>query len=128
MIMTPKDLMNEKKLSVLEEAARKYENKERFVLDREYTRESVINAFIAGAEWQKNNMWISVEEFGYPPYDKKCEIDKRERYLLRVVSGSISPTVSYEIGYLAREDRFVGEMDWVKVTHWMPVPEFNIKT
>ena len=128
MIMTPKDLMNEKKLSVLEEAARKYENKERFVLDREYTRESVINAFIAGAEWQKNNMWISVEEFGYQPYDKKCEIDKRERYLLRVVSGSISPIVSYKIGYLAREDRFVGEMDWVKVTHWMPVPEFNIKT
>lgn len=126
--MTPKDLMNEKKLSVLEEAARKYENKERFVLDREYTRESVINAFIAGAEWQRNNMWISVEEFGYPPYDKKCEIDKRERYLLRVVSGSISPTVSYKIGYLAREDRFVGEMDWRYVTHWMPIPEFNIKT
>ena len=81
--------------------------------------------FFCGAEWQRNNLWISVEEFGYPPYDKKCEIDKRERYLLRVVSGSISQTVNYKIGYLARGERFVGEMDWVSVTHWMPIPKFN---
>ena len=83
------------------------------------------DGFLAGAEWQKNNMWISVEEFGYPPYDKKCEIDKRKRYLLRFVSGSISQTVSYKVGYLDREDRFVGEMDWVSVTHWMPIPEIK---
>ena len=81
--------------------------------------------FFCGAEWQRNNLWISVEEVGYPPYDKKCEIDKRKRYLLRFVSGSISQTVSYKVGYLAREDRFVGEMDWVSVTHWMPIPEMK---
>ena len=55
--MTPEDLINEKKLSVLEEAAKEYENKEIFVLDGEYTKESVINAFIAGAEWQLSNAW-----------------------------------------------------------------------
>ena len=81
--------------------------------------------FKEGAKWLSENMWISVEEFGYPHYDKKCEIDKRERYLLRFVSGSISQTVSYKVGYLAREDRFVGEMDWVSVTHWMPIPEIE---
>ena len=113
----------------LEEVAREYAKG--YYSDNIYPSEikDIVNnlelSFTAGVEWQKNNMWISVEEFGYPPFDKKCEIDKRERYLLRVVSGSISQTVSYEIGHLAREHRFVGEMDWVSVTHWMPIPEIK---
>lgn len=106
----------------LEEAANAFASSETL---SEYENSLCVSAFIAGTEWQKNNMWISVEEFGYPPYDKQCEIDKRERYLLRFVSGSISQTVSYKVGYLARGDRFVGEMDWVSVTHWMPIPEIK---
>lgn len=103
----------------LEEAANTFASSETL---SEYENSLCVSSFIAGAEWQKNNMWTNVEEFGYPPYDKKCDIDKRERYLLRFVSGSIRQTVSYKVGYLAREDRFVGEMDWVSVTHWMPIP------
>ena len=82
------------------------------------------NAFKAGVEYQKENMWVDIEENGYPPYDENRKFEQ-ENYLLRFVSGSISPKISYKIGYLAREDRFVGEMDWVSVTHWIEIPEIK---
>ena len=130
-----KILKREEIMSKLEEAAKSHAGLTPDVLDIKNLRDlrtisarkslQRYNSFIEGAKWQKDNMWISVEEFGYPPYDKQCEIDKRKRYLLRFVSGSISQTVSYKVGYLARGNRFVGEMDWVSVTHWMPIPEIK---
>jgi len=82
------------------------------------------DGFLAGAEWQKDNMWMDVEEDGYPPYDENCGAFEQEKYLLRYVSGSISPKISYRIGFLSNIYRFIGEIDWVKVTHWMPIPKF----
>lgn len=80
------------------------------------------NAFKAGVEYQKENMWIDIEENGYPPYNENSE---QENYLLRFVSGSISPKISYKIGYLTGKYKFIGEMDWVRVTHWMPIPKMK---
>ena len=81
------------------------------------------NAFKAGAEYQKENMWMDVEKDGYPTYDENCGAFEQEKYLLRYVSGSIDPKVSYRIGFLSNRYRFIGEMDWVRVTHWMPIPK-----
>ena len=80
------------------------------------------NAFKAGVEYQKENMWVDIEENGYPPYDENRKFEQ-ENYLLRFVSGSISPKISYKIGYLTGKYKFIGEMDWVRVTHWMPIPK-----
>lgn len=109
-------------MNKLEEVANAFASSETL---SEYENSLCVSSFVAGAEWQNNNMWISVEEFGYPHFDKECEIAKRERYLLRFVYGSISQSVSYKVGCLVREDRFIEEMDWVSVTHWMPIPEIK---
>ena len=130
--MTPKDLMNEKKLSVLEEAAKI--NTHIHYIDEIYPSEikdilsDMEQSFIDGANWQREKSWIDVEKSGYPPFDKNCEISKRERYLVRFSSGSIDPKVNYAVCFLTRKDRFSAEGDWRNVTHWMPIPEFNIKT
>ena len=130
--MTPKELMNEKKLSVLEEAAKM--NTHIHYIDEIYPSEikdivsDMEQSFIDGANWQRERTWIDVEKSGYPPFDKNCEISKRERYLVRFSSGSIDPKVNYAVCFLTRKDRFSAEVDWVNATHWMPIPEFNIKT
>jgi hypothetical protein len=111
----------------LEKAANDYSDS--YYSDAEYPSEirDIINdcrsAFKAGAKYQKENMWMDVEEDGYPPYDENCGEFEQEKYLLRYVSGSISPKISYRIGFLSNIYRFIGEMDWVKVTHWMPIPK-----
>ena len=130
--MTPKDLMNEKKLSVLEEAAKM--NTHVHYIDEIYPSEikdivsDMEQSFIDGVNWQREKSWIDVEKSGYPPFDKNYEISKRERYLVRFSSGSIDPKVNYAVCFLTRKDRFSAEGDWRHVTHWMPIPEFNIKT
>lgn len=85
-----------------------------------YDSNAMINMFIKGANWKFEHMWIDIEENGYPPYNENSE---QENYLLRFVSGSIAPKISYKIGYLTRKYKFIGEMDWVRVTHWMPIPK-----
>ena len=130
--MTPKDLMNEKKLSVLEEAAKM--NTHIHYIDEIYPSEikdivsDMEESFIDGANWQRERTWIDIEKSGYPPFDKDCEISKRERYLVRFLSGSIDNKVSYLVSSLTSECRFSAECSWRHVTHWMPIPEFNIKT
>ena len=132
--MTPKDLMNEKKLSefVLEEAAKMFTHIH--YIDEIYPSEikdivsDMEQSFIDGANWQRERAWVDVEKSGYPPFDKNCEISKRERYLVRFLAGSIDPKVSYVVSSLTGERRFSAECSWRHVTHWMPIPEFNIKT
>ena len=122
--MTPKELMNEKKLSILEEAAKEYENKEIFVLDGEYTKESVINAFLAGAEWQKNNLWISVEE-ELPYADKPCFVITKNNKCS--VSSMYIPKDCH--GNVLGEKEWKGSLSFKEsIVSWMPIPEFNIKT
>ena len=129
--MTPQDLMNEKKPSVLEEAAKEYENKEIFVLDGEYTKESVINAFIAGAEWQNKNVWLDIKKDGYPKYEKSNNLALK-KYIVRVKCENMCIRESITISFLVNPCAFNVEMNSkiarVQVTHWMPIPEFNIKT
>lgn len=67
--------------------------------------------------------WISVEE-RYPDFDKAQPLNKRERYLVRVVSGSAIQKVTYAVAWLTGRYKFCNEMDWVRVTHWMPIPHF----
>jgi len=72
-------------MSKLEEAAKSFVDKHGFrvpynvsgieISNDDYYDKVVVKAskdsFIAGAEWQKNNMWISVEE-DLPDIDKQC--------------------------------------------------------
>ena len=129
--MTPKELMNEKKLSVLEKAAKEYENKEIFVLDGEYTKESVVNAFITGAEWQKSYMWFDIKKDGYPEYEKSNNLALK-KYIVRAECENMCIKESVTISFLINPCQFNIEMNSkiakVRVTHWMPIPEFNIKT
>lgn len=81
--------------------------------------------FIAGAEWEAwKSPWISVE-CKYPYYDKSSSLNKRERYIVRVISGSAKQDITYTLAWLTGRNRFNVEMDWVKVTHWMPIPSFD---
>lgn len=81
--------------------------------------------FIKGAEWQKEQSpWISVE-CKYPSYDKSSSLNKRERYIVRVISGSAKQDITYTLAWLTGRNRLNVEMDWVKVTHWMPIPSFD---
>lgn len=75
--------------------------------------------FIKGAEWQKEQSpWISVE-CKYPSYDKSSSLNKRERYIVRVIRGSAKQDITYTLAWLTGRNRFNVEMDWVKVTHWI---------
>ena len=96
-------------MNKLEESAREYENKEIFVLDGEYTKESVINAFIAGSEWQKNNMWININ-------DRNNAIPNDKDILIRMSNGEVR---RYNEDW---ESEFA--IDGI-VTHWMPIPEIK---
>lgn len=76
--------------------------------------------FIAGTEWQqKQSQWINVEE-RYPSFDK----DNNKYYLVRVSTGSIKQSIYYAVSPLVSRNRFGIEMDWTRVTHWMPIPSF----
>lgn len=79
------------------------------------------SAFIKGAEWQqKQSKWINVEE-RYPSFSK----DNNKPYLVRVCTGSIKQSIYYATSPLVSRNRFGIEMDWTKVTHWMPIPSFD---
>ena len=118
-------------MNKLEEAAREYENKEIFVLDGEYTKESVVNAFITGAEWQKSNLWFDIKKDGYPEYEKSNNLALK-KYIVRAECENMCIKESVTISFLINPCQFNIEMNSqiarVKVTHWMPIPEFNIKT
>lgn len=64
--------------------------------------------------------WISVEE-RYPSFDK----DNHKPYLVRVRTGSLEQRIYYAISPLVARNRFGIEMDWTRVTHWMPIPSFD---
>lgn len=68
--------------------------------------------------------WISIED-KYPEYEPSIPDEKKTRYLVRVIIGSIMPTVGYCVAYVAGKSRFNVDMDWNKVTHWMPIPIIN---
>lgn len=87
-------------------------------LAEEEIREKVIEAHSEGCQW------ISVEE-RYPEYDSNLPLTGRERFIVRVVYGSAETKINYTLAWMNGRTRFNVEMDWVKVTHWMPMPKFE---
>ena len=79
-------------------------------------------SFMVGAEWQKDNMWTSVEE-GLPP----CSSD--DLFLLGI--DDVGNENIIDVGYMnaarnnkPRVDLFIcGTL--VRVTHWMYKPRLN---
>ena len=135
--MTPKDLMNEKRIRELKEAA-KYSTHIHYT-DEIYPLLSEIKdvvsdmeqSFIDGAEWQKSNMWFDIKKDGYPEYEKSNNLALK-KYIVRVECENMCIKESVTISFLVNPCKFNVEMNSkiarVKVTHWMPIPEFNIKT
>ena len=81
--------------------------------------------FYAGAEWQaKQSPWISVKD-EYPSYDKDIPLDEREQYIVRAIAGSVVTEEFYTLSHLIYPQKFAVETDWVRVTHWMPIPKYE---
>jgi hypothetical protein len=126
--MTPKDLMNEKKLSILEEAAKMFTHIH--YIDEIYPSEikdivsDMEQSFIDGSNWQKSNMWIPIEE-ELPDVDKQCFVITK--------NGKCSASNMYIPkdchGNVLGEKEWKGSLSFKEsIVAWMPIPEFNIKT
>ena len=89
------------------------------------------DGFLAGAEWQKNNMWFDIKKDGYPEYEKSNNLALK-KYIVRAECENMCIKESVTISFLINPCKFNIEMNSkiarVKVTNWMPIPEFNIKT
>lgn len=88
----------------------------------EYENSLCVSAFIAGAEWQKNNMWISVKET-LPPNESTKVI------CMMKSSGELASGYIYlnnGVPTIELKPDFVFE-DYAnyEVTHWMPIPEIK---
>ena len=126
--MTPKDLMNEKKLSILEEAAKMFTHIH--YIDEIYPSEikdivsDMEQSFIDGAEWQKNNMWIFVKN-ELPDVDRQCFVITKNGKCS--VSNMYIPKDCH--GNVLGEKEWKGSLSFKEsIVSWMPIPEFNIKT
>ena len=95
----------------LEKAANDYSDS--YYSDDEYPSEirDIINdcksAFKAGAKWQMNNMWISIN-------DKNKEMPNNEDMFIKMENGEVR---RYNEDW---EEEFM--LDGI-VTHWMPIPK-----
>ena len=95
----------------LEKAANDYSDS--YYSDAEYPSEirDIINdcksAFKAGAKWQINNMWISIN-------DKNKEMPNNEDMFIKMENGEVR---RYNEDW---EEEFM--LDGI-VTHWMPIPK-----
>ena len=95
----------------LEKAANDYSDS--YYRDAEYPSEirDIINdcksAFKAGAKWQMNNMWISIN-------DKNKEMPNNEDMFIKMENGEVR---RYNEDW---EEEFM--LDGI-VTHWMPIPK-----
>ena len=95
----------------IEKAAREYSCS--YFGDNEYPSEIrvIINdcksAFKAGAKWQMNNMWISIN-------DKNKEMPNNEDMFIKMENGEVR---RYNEDW---EEEFM--LDGI-VTHWMPIPK-----
>ena len=90
----------------LEEAANAFASSETL---SEYENSLCVGSFVAGAEWQKDNMWISI-------YDRHNAIPNDKDVLIRMENGEVR---RYNEDW---ESEFA--IDGI-VTHWMPIPEMK---
>ena len=71
------------------DAANKYEDKEYYVVDGNYTSDAIVNAFLSGANWQNNNMWNLANkkhEIYVPTKAFKCRVFRKG-----LSSGAVNP-------------------------------------
>ena len=77
--------------------------------------------FFCGAEWQRNNMWISVEE-GIPDVDIQCFVITKNGKCS--VSNMYIPKDCY--GNVLGGKEWKGSQSFKdSIVAWMPIPEFN---
>lgn len=123
-------------MNKLEEAANRFADEHGFrvpynVSGREITNDDYYDkvdikaskdGFLAGAEWQKNNMWISVEEA--LPIDEGTKVICMMKSNGELASGYIY--LNNGVPTIELNPDFVFE-DYAnyEVTHWMPIPEMN---
>ena len=100
-------------MSKLEKAARNYIDK--YYADEEYPSEikDIVNdseqSFIAGAEWQKYNTWISIN-------DRDNVIPNDKDVLIRMSNGEVR----------RYDEDWESEFALDSVTHWMLIPEYDV--
>ena len=105
-------------MSKLEEAANAFASSETL---SEYENSLCVSAFIAGAEWQKNNLWISGEE-ELPDDDKPCFVITKNNKCS--VSSMYIPKDCY--GNVLGEKEWKGSLSFKEsIVAWMPIPEFK---
>lgn len=104
-------------MTTLNEKAREYISERCGLTPKDSYYSNIQNAFIAG--YTEANKWISVED-ELPPFED-VPINERTKYLIKVSTGSISPKIDVRIGCLSNHRKWIGEMDWVTVTHWRPI-------
>ena len=126
--MIPEELMNEKKLSILEEAAKMFTHIH--YIDEIYPSEikdivsDMEQSFIDGAEWQKNNVLIFVKN-ELPDVDRQCFVITKNGKCS--VSNMYIPKDCH--GNVLGEKEWKGSLSFKEsIVSWMPIPEFNIKT
>ena len=77
--------------------------------------------FFCGAEWQRNNMWISVEE-GIPAVDIQCFVITKNGKCS--VSNMYIPKDCY--GNVLGEKEWKGSFSFKEsIVAWMPIPEIK---
>ena len=122
-------------MNKLEEAATRFADEHGFrvpynVSGREITNDDYYDkvdikaskdGFIAGAEWQKNNMWISVKE-ELPDVDKQCFVITKNGKCS--VSNMYIPKDCY--GNVLGEKEWKGSLSFKEsIVSWMPIPEIK---
>ena len=77
--------------------------------------------FFCGAEWQRNNLWIPVEE-GLPDIDKQCFVITKNGKCS--VSNMYIPKDCY--GNVLGEKEWKGSQSFKdSIVAWMPIPEIK---
>ena len=105
-------------MSKLEEAANAFASSETL---SEYENSLCVSSFIAGAEWQKNNMWIPVEE-DIPDVDIQCFVITKNGKCS--VSNMYIPKDCY--GTVLGEKEWKGSFSFKEsIVAWMPIPEIK---
>ena len=93
-------------MNKLEEAANAFASSETL---SECENSLCVSSFVAGAEWQNSNMWISI-------HDRHNAIPNDKDVLIRMSNGEVR---RYNEDW---ESEFA--IDGI-VTHWMPIPEIK---
>jgi hypothetical protein len=108
----------ERNTNKLEEAANAFASSETL---SEYENSLCVSSFIAGTEWQKENMWIPVEE-KLPDANKPCFVITKNNKCS--VSNMYIPKDCH--GKVIGEKEWKGSLSFKEsIVAWMPIPEFK---